>query len=123
MDKHLDKKETRTLDTTLQVKHDTKDMIKYTHDRLFFAFFGCAILCASALLGFSLCLRKKTAERRNVFVAVSHTIVSTFGKGFVLIAVAFKAWYLSCRAALFDCFVGQPKIGAYVHTYATIRQK
>ena len=32
----------------------TKDMIKYTHDRLFFAFLGCAILCALALgpLGF-----------------------------------------------------------------------
>ena len=50
MDEHLEWKQRAE-----QLQHDfasptavTKDMIKYTHDRLFFAFLGCAILCALA---------------------------------------------------------------------------
>ena len=93
MDEHLEWKQRAE-----QLQHDfasptavTKDMIKYTHDRLFFAFLGCAILCALApvQLGFRVLVMSGMG-----FFPQKNRVCNG---GFVLIAVAFKAWCLSCK--------------------------
>lgn len=117
MDEHLEWKQRAE-----QLQHDfasptavTKDMIKYTHDRLFFAFLGCAILCALApvQLGFRVLVMsgmvfptKKNRVCYNGFATLKKTpwMVTSRGKGFVLIAVAFKAWCLSCKGGLHVVF-------------------